>query len=133
MKKYIFIVLLLFTLIMSACDSYEIYSGGTPTFTVITHEDAREIMSNVDVLLLDVRTQQEFAAGHIPGFINLPVNRILIDISNIAEDFGQPIIVICQTGRRSREAAAALTNLGYQHVYDMGGIISWDGEIVTGD
>ena len=133
MRKYVFIILLIFAAILSACGGDEAYSGNAPSFTVINHEEAAEMMLLDNVLLLDVRTQQEFESGHIPGFINLPVNRILLDISHIAEDFEQHIIVICQTGRRSREAATALVNLGYWQVFDMGDIVSWDGEVVTED
>ena len=78
-------------------------------------------------IILDVRREDEYAEGHIPGAINLPNEEI--GSSEITElpDKSQTILVYCRSGRRSKEAAEKLARLGYTAVYEFGGIIDWQG------
>jgi len=92
------------------------------------------IMSGKDIVLLDVRTREEFASGRIPGSILLPYDQI--DASSAALIIGskdRTVIVYCRTGRRSAIAASTLASLGYGKVFDLGGIGSWPYEIVRGE
>lgn len=84
-----------------------------------------------DYILLDVRTPEEYNAGHIPGAICIPNESI--GTENIPElpDKDQRILVYCRSGRRSKEAAQKLADLGYTDVVEFGGIIDWTGETVT--
>lgn len=75
-------------------------------------------------LLLDVRTPQEFAEGHIEGAINIALQELPRRLSELPQD--QPIVLYCRSGNRSRDALHILRNAGYTAVYDMGGIIDWE-------
>lgn len=87
-----------------------------------------EIKTVTGALLVDVRTPQEYAAGHIPGSINIPLDRIL-DIKNVIGDKNTPLYVYCRSGRRSSQAAAELEKAGYRQVVNIGGIIDYKGKI----
>ena len=72
-------------------------------------------------VIIDVRTQEEFAAGHIDGAINIPVDQIgtsIQSIKNLKKD--SPILVYCRSGRRSAMAQSALVQHGYKRVLDGG-------------
>lgn len=102
----------------------------------ITADEGQALMDAGQHIVVDVRTAQEYADGHIPGAINIPVETIGSDKpAELAEaDAGTDaeLIVYCRTGVRSKQAADKLIDLGYQHVNDMGGIVDWHGETVTG-
>ena len=100
----------------------------------ITAEEAKERLDSGDeLILLDVRTQEEFDAGHIEGAILLP-NETITDTEqpDILPDLGAEILIYCRSGNRSAQAANKLVALGYTNVYDFGGIIDWPYETVTG-
>ena len=87
-----------------------------------------EINTVKDAFLVDVRTPEEYAAGHIPGSINIPLDRIL-DIKNVVSDKNNPLYVYCRSGRRSSQAASALEKAGYTRVVNIGGIMDYKGRI----
>ncbi len=92
----------------------------------ITPDEAKARMDSGDeVLILDVRTQEEYDAGHIPGAVLLPNETIGSEAPAILPDKGAEILIYCRSGRRSAEAANKLVALGYTGVYDFGGIIDW--------
>lgn len=97
-------------------------SGG-----VISPEKARTLLSESPaVVLLDVRTAEEFASGHIAKALLLPYDEIdAASATTAIPAKTTPIVVYCRSGRRSASAAATLRSLGYQTVYDLGGISSW--------
>ncbi len=78
-------------------------------------------------ILVDVRTAEEFAAGHIPTAVNIPVT--VIDTQPPAADKNALIIVYCRSGRRSHAAKELLDELGYLRVVDFGGIDRWTGAL----
>ena len=85
-----------------------------------------------DYIILDVRRPDEFAAGHIPGAINVANESIgTVDIPQLP-DKDQLIMVYCRSGRRSKEASEKLVKLGYTNIVEFGGILDWTGETVTG-
>ena len=99
----------------------------------ITAEGARFIMdSGEPYILLDVRTDEEFARGHIPGAVLIPHTEIRARMIELAEPGDVRILVYCQTGRRSAEAAETLAALGYTNINDFGGINDWPYEIIEG-
>lgn len=73
-------------------------------------------------LLLDVRTPAEFADGHLPGAVSLPLDRLPADITRLAPDKNGLVRVYCHSGRRSALAAQQLQQLGYRQVQDLGGM-----------
>ena len=83
------------------------------------------------IIILDVRTEQEYKSGYIEGAILLPENEIFDKVEEIITDKSTTILLYCRSGRRSALAADRLVELGYTNVYDFGGIIDWKYDIVT--
>ncbi|RMF90496.1 MAG: hypothetical protein D6733_03710 [Methanobacteriota archaeon] len=95
--------------------------------TVAPETVLNRLMAGERLTLIDVRTPQEFDSGHIPGAINIPLDRIdeaSLRDRGISED--QEVIVYCQGGVRSHRAARILYLMGYRKVRDMGGILDWN-------
>ena len=92
----------------------------------ITAEEAKQIMDNEEgYIILDVREQDEYDAGHIPGAILIPYTQIAEKAEEVLTDKDQLILVYCRSGRRSKIAAEALAELGYTNIKEFGGIIDW--------
>ena len=101
-------------------------------YTRITMEDAKWYMSERDdFTIVDVRTPSEFREGHIPNAINVPNENIGNTELRQLPDKDRKLLVYCRSGRRSKEAAEKLAKMGYTKVMEFGGIIDWDGEVVT--
>lgn len=79
-------------------------------------------------VLLDVRTQQEYREGRLPGSKNIPLPCIE-EMLETVEDKDTPILVYCRSGARSGLAAAELRKMGYTNVENLGGIASYTGEV----
>ena len=86
---------------------------------------------NPNAVLLDVRTNEEYADGHIEGSKNLPLQEIE-SVASVITDKTTPLFVYCRSGARSARAVAILKNKGYTDVTDIGGILSYKGEVVGG-
>ena len=98
------------------------------TYTSITMDEAKDIFQNSgDYIILDVRRADEFAEGHIPGAINYANEDILQDKPEVLPDLEQTIYVYCRSGRRSKEAADKLVQMGYTNIIEIGGILDWTG------
>lgn len=107
-----------------------IETGEKKMYEVITQKEAKEIMdSEQDYIILDVRSEEEFKEGHIPGAILIPYEQIEDKAEDVLHDKDMQILVYCRSGRRSKIAADALVQLGYTHVKEFGGIIDWSFEI----
>lgn len=101
------------------------------TIKHVSMEDIVQIMNeNTNYIILDVRTISEYNEGHIPNAICIPNETISQDIINELPNKDQMILVYCRSGRRSKEAAEKLKQLGYTNLIEFGGIIEWKGEIV---
>ena len=96
---------------------------------LITGEQALEMLSE-DVLIVDVRNQNEFDAGHIEHAILLPADKIAAQASAILPDKNQAIILYCRSGARSSRAALVLVEMGYTRVYDLGAFTNWQGSVI---
>ena len=104
----------------------------TASYRQITMDEAVDMMAQEsDYIILDVRRPNEFAAGHIPGAINVANESINTDEIPELPDKNQLIMVYCRSGRRSKEASEKLVKLGYTNIVEFGGILDWKGEIVT--
>jgi len=84
---------------------------------------------DMKVLLLDVRTAEEYAAGHIPGATLFPYDELAAKFRE--PDKGRPIVVYCRTGRRSAIARETLLAMGYTNVSDFGAYTKWSGKLAT--
>jgi phage shock protein E len=89
----------------------------------VSGADARRIVDE-GARLLDVRTPQEFASGHLPGAINIPVQELDRRMGELAGK-ERPIVLYCRSGMRSGRAARMLEKAGYAAVHDLGSISRW--------
>ena len=97
----------------------------------ITQDKAKEIMdSGAEYILIDARTESEFAEGHIEGAILIPEYEIASRAEQELPDKDILILVYCRSGRRSKIASEELVKLGYTNVKEFGGIIDWQYDIV---
>lgn len=100
------------------------------TYQQISQEKAKEMMDSQAVVVLDVREQEEFEAGHIPGAILLPVGTITEETAEAAiPKKNSTVLVYCRSGNRSKTASQALVDLGYTNIYEFGGINTWPYEV----
>jgi len=103
-----------------------------PSPTLVTPRQARDLMrANPGVIILDVRTRQEYQTGYIPGAICMPDNRVKAHAYRVLPNKSALILVYCKGGSRSSSACRTLASMGYTNVYDFGGITSWPYEIVS--
>lgn len=104
-------------------------------YTSITMEEAQQIFEKKedsdgrDYIILDVRREDEYAQGHIPGAVNLANGDITDTEPAELTDKDQTVYVYCRSGNRSRQAAAKLAAMGYTHIIECGGILDWTGEM----
>ena len=95
------------------------------TYEQISPQKAKERMdTKKDVVVLDVRTQEEYDSGHIKNAVCLP-NEEIINEPDILPDKNQEILVYCRSGNRSKQAAQKLADMGYENVLEFGGILDW--------
>ena len=97
---------------------------------ITADEAARMMQEETDFVLLDVRTQEEYASGHIPGAICIPNETIGSEEIPELPDKDQLILVYCRSGNRSKQASQKLAEQGYTNVVEFGGINGWTGEFV---
>ena len=127
MKKLVF--LLLAVMLLTACGQNKEKEHGA-VYVNITAEEAKQIMDSEEgYRILDVRTQEEYDQGHIPGAIVISHEEIKEKAEEVLTDKDQLILVYCRSGRRSKIAAEALVELGYTNIKKFGGIIDWPYEV----
>ena len=125
--KRIILILLAALLCLTGCSA-----EGKMTYRQISQEEAKQMMTRDDGhIIVDVRRQDEYDAGHIPGAILIPNESIGTEQPEQLPDKDQIILIYCRSGRRSKEAAQKLADMGYTNICEFGGIIDWTGEITT--
>jgi rhodanese-related sulfurtransferase len=123
MKKVIF--LLLAVMMFTACGQAK-ENDREAVYMNITAEEAKQIMDSEEgYIILDVRTQEEYDQGHIPGATQISHEEIAEKAEEVLTDKDQLILVYCRSGRRSKIAAEALVELGYTNIKEFGGILDW--------
>lgn len=101
------------------------------TLEKISAAEAKEMIdSSTNLIILDVRTQEEYEEGHIEGAILIPDYEIKTKADEVLTDKNATILVYCRSGRRSALAAKTMSDLGYTSIYDFGGILDWPYEVV---
>ena len=119
MKNFSFIATIL--LIFSSCDN------SVDKFEILDYMDFKnQIVNNVQ--LIDVRTSEEFNAGHIEGAINIDFKNEEVFYQSFQRlDKKNPVYVYCKSGNRSKKSADKLLEMGFSKVYDLrGGYIDWN-------
>ena len=131
MKKILIVItVLLLSAALTACGfgmgkadkSEQIKTG---QYQKITAEKAKAMIDTKDVIIVDVRTKEEYDISHIENSILIPNETIKNKEPLQLSDKSSTILIYCRSGRRSAEAAKKLIELGYKNVYDFGGIIDW--------
>lgn len=120
MKRMIPVLLAL--LLLTGCGRGE----GMASYRQISQEEAKKMMDTQEVVILDVREQDEYDSGHIPGAVLLPVGTIDEDTAvAVIPAKDATVLVYCRSGNRSKTASSALAELGYTNIYEFGGIKTW--------
>lgn len=110
-------------LLLSGCGGNTSANG---SYEQISQQEAKTMMDTQDVIILDVREQEEYDSGHIPGAVLLPVGTISEETAAaVIPEKDSVVLVYCRSGNRSKTASAALAELGYTGVYEFGGINTW--------
>lgn len=105
------------------------FFGRKPNFSYVSMPEAQtELSKDPSIRLIDVRTVEEYRAGHIPGSVNVPLDRIY-EIERAVPDKSARLFVYCLSGARSRTASSMLASMGYTDVSNIGGITQWTGKI----
>ncbi len=101
------------------------------TFKSVSMQEGLKLMADdKDFILLDVRTPEEFASGHIPGAVQLTNETFTKeDAGRIIKDKEQTIYVYCRSGRRSKQSSQKLVDFGYTDVIEIGGILDYAGKM----
>ena len=125
MKRVVPLILAML-LVLTGCGGVAVEN----TYQQITQEEAKSMMDTQTVIILDVREQDEFDAGHIKGAVLLPVGSIAKDTAaEVIPEFDSTVLVYCRSGNRSKTASTTLVGLGYSNVYEFGGINTWPYEV----
>ena len=137
-KRYhVTVLIIAVMLVLTACSSGGQVMDGEDmvrSYTQISQEEAKQLMEQDGTkVIVDVRTQEEYDSGHIPGAICIPNESIETEQPEELPDPQQVILIYCRSGNRSKQAAQKLFDMGYTNVYEFGGINEWTGEIVTDD
>lgn len=121
MKKIV--ILILICMFITGCGSdSEMSNNSINTISVDEVKSLVDSFNDQDnLVIIDVRTNEEYKEGHIKNSINIPVDNI--EKINYRKD--TKIVLYCRSGNRSNQAALKLKNLGYENIYDMGGINYW--------
>ena len=100
---------------------------GKAAYQKISAEEAYEMMASQEVVVVDVRTREEYDGGHIENAVLVSIGS---EMPEALPDKEATLLIYCRSGRRSKDAAQKLLALGYQSVYDFGGVIDWPYELV---
>ncbi|MFP4364423.1 MAG: rhodanese-like domain-containing protein [Spirochaetia bacterium] len=119
MKKTIITASLFILLFAAACSVNEV----TWQDVIQWQDQGRE-----NIVIIDVRTQEEYNAGHVPGALLIPYT----EITSSTDEFSSAdkIILYCRSGRRAGIAQDALEEIGDWEVYNLGSAFTWPGELV---
>lgn len=130
MKSKIVYILIIILFIILIGFLYYNKKHKTLSYYTITYENAKKMINEKDVTIIDVRTEAEYNRGHVKNAISVPLNSI---DNLIRKKFksNKYYIVYCASGVRSRKAAKKLSYLGYKHIYDLGSVHNRKEELTT--
>ena len=133
MKKRVLSLILGIMLVFSGCENKDTEMKNNTYEKISMSEGIERMAADEDFILLDVRRADEFAAGHIPGAVNLPNEKIGTEEIASLPNKNQTIYIYCRSGNRSKKAADKLLALGYTSLIEFGGILDYSGELEYGD
>lgn len=110
---------------LEVTESLEETETAEAEYIKLTPEEAKEMIDTEDVIILDVRTEEEFQQGHIEGAVLIPDYDLDKLAAEMLPDKEATILIYCRSGNRSKLASHLLIGMGYQNVYDFGGILDW--------
>ena len=120
MKRMIPVLLSL--LLLTGCGG----NSADSSYQQITQEEAKEMMDTQEVIILDVREQDEYDSSHISGAVLLLVGSSDEDTAaEVIPEKDSTVLVYCRSGNRSKTASSTLVELGYTNIYEFGGINTW--------
>lgn len=127
--KFIIVCCILMMIIFSACSkSGNINDSANNIENIVveisTYEAKTLVDTNQDLIIVDVRTKEEYEQGHIKGAILVPYDKIAENREDIEKFADNPILIYCRTGRRSAIAIESLREYGFPKIYHMGEGIS---------
>ncbi len=126
MKRIGILCLVVMTILLTGCGK----TVEENQYRQISQEEAKRMMDNQEVIILDVREQSEFDAGHIPEAVLLPVGSITeSSAAAVIPQKDSVVLVYCRSGNRSKTASQALVDIGYTGIYEFGGINTWPYEV----
>lgn len=130
MKKIgIFLIFLITGIFSASCNTKSAENitrmSGSQLEAII--KDAKEVKN---YLIIDVREDYEYKAGHVPNAINISVQEIESRISEIADWKEKNVVVVCRSGRRSRSAAEILAKHGFKKIFDADGVSKYNYKLV---
>lgn len=139
MKKTL-ILISIFMIMLVSCSRKKLFAlandiydaGGAPmTYKMVSMAEGLEIAkNNPDAIIVDVRRDDEYKAGHIPGAVLLTMETITEETAaKVLPDKNQMILIYCRSGRRSKIAAQNLLDLGYTNLIEFGGLLDYKGKI----
>jgi phage shock protein E len=119
-------------LILAACSTPDSVAGVAFDGTHVDAADFEQALRTPGVVLIDVRTPEEFARGHLPGAVNINVESPDFEAQVAALDLNAPHAVYCRSANRSQVALAIMADAGHTQTLGLaGGIVAWTGRIVT--
>ena len=130
MKKTI-ILISMFMMILASCAGKNKKEAVSVNFKMVSMAEGIEIAKkNPDAIIVDVRREDEYKAGHIPGAVLLTMETITEETATkILPDKNQMILIYCRSGRRSKIAAKSLLDLEYTNLIEFGGILDYKGDV----
>ena len=118
----LFVALAIIVAIMTAGPLFARMQGLNP----IDPSKALGLMNHQDALILDVREDKEFEQGHILGSKHLPLSRLDEGLKGLKADKSKPVVVVCNSGARSKSVCSKLNKLEYASVHNLtGGVMAW--------
>ncbi|MEC9484605.1 MAG: rhodanese-like domain-containing protein [Candidatus Izemoplasma sp.] len=122
-RLFSMVSVVIMVLTLAACNSQE--------YTDISNEELKTMLANEKYQFVDVRTSEEFYTERIPGFTyNIDYYMLVEDYSLLDRlDKDVPVVIMCNSGNRSADAAEIFVDQGFETVYNLeNGIVEWDGE-----
>ena len=129
LKAFLALSLVVIITTLSGCSVND--TKADTSYRKISSKEAKEMMDeDSDIIILDVRTQEEYDSGHIEDALLIPNDQISEKAESVLTNKDVTILVYCRSWRRSLSASKELADLGYTNIYDFGGIIDWPYETV---